>query len=334
MKLSREGKRFLLATLLIGIAAFNTGNNLIYLILSMMLSILLLSVLILKGNLSAVMLRVAQNRPAFANSPSDIDVTLSNGKKIPAYSLKVSLSGADKGAFFPKLTPLSQKSETLPVVYRRRGVYGYGDIFIESSFPFIFLLKRVSCKIDSRIIVYPEIKEVTEVISPASAEGYALPSGVRRGDEFSTIREFGYGDDWRRIHWKASAKSAKLMVTEYSSEEPRRLTVILDNLMPYDGESFEKAVSLAASVADRFLNEGFFVRLLTCGKVIPFGSGGEHLFKILDVLALIEGQKSWECPLFLGEEPAGLVMLILASERSRLKDLVPSADKVIYATDL
>jgi uncharacterized protein (DUF58 family) len=335
MKLSREGKRFFLAALLIGLAAFNTGNNLIYLILSMMLSILLLSVLLLRLNVKSLVLRVAQNRPIFVNSPSSVDVTLSNRKKIPAYSLRVSLSDRSKGtAYFPEITGSSEVSETIPVIYGRRGVYGYGDIFIESSFPFIFFLKRLLCKVDNRIIVYPEIKDVAEIIPNTAAEAYALPSGIHRGEELSMIREFRYGDDWRRIHWKASAKSAKLMVTEYSTEEPRKLTVILDDLVPYDGGTFEKAVSLAASVSDRFLKEGFFVRLLTCRKVIPFGSGSQHLFKILDVLALIEGQASWECPLSFGEEPQGLVMLILSSEHSRLNSLAAVSDMVIYATNL
>jgi len=335
MKLSREGKRFVLATLLIAVAAFNTGNNLIYLILSMMLSILLLSVLLLRINMKALILTIAQSQPIFANSPSSIDVTVLNRKKLSAYSLRVSLSDKNKGTVhFPEIPGSSEISETVPVVYNRRGIYGYGDVFIESGFPFIFFLKRLLCKVGNQVIVYPEIKDVAEVIPDTAMEGYALPTGIRRGEDLSTIREFRYGDDWRRVHWKASAKSAKLMVAEYSSEEPRKLTLILDNLMPYEPESFEKAVSLAASVSDRCLKEGFFVRLLTCKKVIPFGSGSEHLFKILDALALVEGQASWECPLSFGEEPQGIVMLILASEHSRMNRLIPVSDMVIYATNL
>ena len=40
---TREGRRFLIAVVLIGFAALNTGNNLIYLIFSMVLSISLIS---------------------------------------------------------------------------------------------------------------------------------------------------------------------------------------------------------------------------------------------------------------------------------------------------
>ena len=56
MRPTKEGKRFLLATLLIAVAAFNTGNNLIFLILAMMLSMILLSVVILRYNLKGLTL--------------------------------------------------------------------------------------------------------------------------------------------------------------------------------------------------------------------------------------------------------------------------------------
>jgi uncharacterized protein (DUF58 family) len=122
------------------------------------------------------------------------------------------------------------------------------------------------------------------------------------------------------------------MVMEYAAEEPRKLTIILDNLMPYDSELFEKAVSFAASISDRFLSEGYFVRLLTCGKVVPFGSGREHLFKILDVLAVIDGKDSWDC--HVSGEPEGSSILILNSEYSVLTRYMPASDMVIYAADL
>lgn len=69
------------------------------------------------------------------------------------------------------------------------------------------------------------------------------------------------------------------MIMEYSVEETKRLTVILDNLAPYDSKSFEKAVSFTASICESFLADGFFVRLLTCRKVFPFGAGRDHLLK-------------------------------------------------------
>jgi uncharacterized protein (DUF58 family) len=335
MKLSREGKRFSLVTVLIAVAALNTGNNLIYLILSMMLSILVLSILLLRINMKGLVLKVFQVQPVFANNPAYMSMTLSNKKRtIPSYSIKVSMPERIKGeAYFPKISGSSELSRTAAVVYKRRGIYRYGDFFIDSGFPFIFFSKRIMCKVDGDILVYPEIMEIDGIIPERTSEGYELSYlSTVSGDEFAKIREYRYGDDWRRIQWKASAKTEKLLVTEYATEEPKKLTVILDNLMPHSVKFFEKAVSVAASFSDRFLKEGYFVRLLTCKKVIPFGSGREHLFKILDVLAVIEGQRLWECP--VSDEPEGLKILILNSEHSPLHRFISNSNIVIYATAL
>jgi len=336
MKLSREGKRFVLATVLISGASLNTGNNLIYLILSMMFSIIILSIVILKVNIKGIKLGVLQEKPIFANSPADINITLSNKKKVPSYSVKVLMAEGSQGyAYFPKIPGLSHLSKTTSVFFPRRGKYGYNDIYFESSFPFIFFSERITAGVDGEVIVYPEIKEIDGIVPAIQNEKYETFQGkIGKSDSFSIIREFRYGDDYRNIHWKASAKTSKLMVKEYAYEEPRRITIILDNLRPYDNELFEKAVSFAASVSDRYLKDEFFVRLLTCRKIIPFGSGKEQLLRLLDVLALLEGQDSWECPVSFDLESPGLVMLILNSEHSQLCRLVPFSDTVIYAADL
>jgi uncharacterized protein (DUF58 family) len=337
MNVSREGKRFILATLLTALAAFNTGNNLIYLISSMMFSILVVSVVVLKMNLKGLILRVSPEYPVFAKVPAVLEIAVTNKKKnLPSYSVKVSLPEALAGeSYFPNIPAQAEPSQTVRVVYKKRGVYGFGDFYLSSSFPFIFLTQKVVSTVCGKVIVYPEITEVDAAITELTKEGDALPySGMKRGEEFSSIREFRYGDDRRNIHWKSSAKTARLMVSEYAAEEPKKLTVILDNLMPPDSRVFENAVSLAASFADRFLREGFYVRLFTCRKVVPFGSGSPHLYKILDILAEIKGHHSWECPLSSEAGTEGLLILILCSEGSPLQRFASLSDKVIYAFDV
>ena len=336
MKLTREGRRFVLAAILIFFAALNTGNNLIYLILSMMLSILILSVAVLRVNMTGLRLSTFHGEPIFANNPANVDILISNGKKIPSYSIRALLTEEGLGeAYFSSIPALSDISATIKVLYPKRGRYGGEDIFIKSQFPFIFLGKQIASGTANEIIVYPEIKDLERILPQSLHEQYdSTPLRTGGGESFVLVREFLYGDDWRKIHWKASAKTQKLMVKEYVTEDPRRLTVILDNLMPPDVRDFEKAVSVAASISDSFLREGFFVRLLTCRKMIPFGGGNEHLFKILDVLALVEGQDSWESPLSLERETPGIVILILNSERSLLRRFIPQSDLVIDAAHL
>jgi len=335
MKFTREGKRFFIATVLIAFAAFNTANNLIYLVFSMMLSILFLSIVILKWNLRGLTLKISHDKPLFANRISHMKIALANDKKyVASYSVRVLMpEKVDGKVYIPKVSFLSETEQDIPVRYERRGIYRYGDFIIESSFPFLFFRKRFHCRCEGEVVVYPEIKELDTGISELVNNRYE-PSQTRIGksDEFSTIREFRYGDDWRGIHWKASAKSAQFMVKEYASYEPKKITILLDNLKPLHEASFEKAVSLAASMTDRFLNEGYFVRLLTCRKMIPFGNRRDHLFKVLDVLAGVEGQDVWECPVSVDDE--GVHMVILSSEGSRLRRLITGNAMVIYASTL
>ena len=335
MRPTKEGKRFLLATLLIAVAAANTGNNLIYLILAMMLSILVISIIVLKINLRGLVLSFSVRYPVFANSGTIMKVSLFSRKKmIPSFSVHVNLPEGIAGqCIIPHILSASLVSQDINGIFRKRGIYRYGDFSISSSFPFILFTKKVKARVEGEIIVYPEIKDIDELIPEITGSGYdRYVTRHGTGDEFMLIREFRYGDSMRRIQWKASAKTGKLMVKDMGMDEPRLLTVILDNIKPLNKESFEKAVSFAASVAYKFIRIGFFVRLLTCKKLIPFGSGQEQLFKILDALALIDEEATWECPMM--HEMQGAGVLILKSEDSSLKKAASMCSMVINASDL
>ena len=86
------------------------------------------------------------------------------------------------------------------------------------------------------------------------------------GGEFHSLREYVPGDDLRRINWKASARSEDLVVRETSLEGVRRCTVVLDtSATQYDAESFERAVSAAASVTLSATTAGIGTRLVAPG---------------------------------------------------------------------
>jgi uncharacterized protein (DUF58 family) len=86
------------------------------------------------------------------------------------------------------------------------------------------------------------------------------------GGEFHSLREYVPGDDLRRINWKASARSEDLVVRETALEGVRRCTVVLDtNSAEYDPESFERAVSAAASVTIGAVAANIATRLVAPG---------------------------------------------------------------------
>jgi uncharacterized protein (DUF58 family) len=71
----------------------------------------------------------------------------------------------------------------------------------------------------------------------------------REGDEFRSLRDYSPGDDLRKVHWKASARSEELKVRDMDTTGSRSLTVVLDlDQGAYSADAFERAVTAAASI--------------------------------------------------------------------------------------
>lgn len=332
--MTREGKRFLLATGLIAVAAINTGNNLIYLIFSLMLSFVVLAILLLRMNLSRISLKASIDHPVFAGEQTYVSFTIKNGKRlIPAYSLRVTASGAAGPVSCAYIAPEDSVKKEIKITFKKRGLYSYDKFFAVSGFPFILFEKKMALEVAGEVLVYPALRDVKQFIEEISGlEGPGAGKTVGAGTEIHSIREFRYGDDWRNIHWKASAKSSGLMVKEYALTDIRKITIIIDNLLPSRKEVFEKTLSMAGSLAQYFLDAGYFVRVLSCKKVIPFGTGNEHLLKVLDILAMMQEEDALDCP--MSSDIEGFTILILKSGRSSFSRYSSSADTVIYADSL
>jgi uncharacterized protein (DUF58 family) len=117
------------------------------------------------------------------------------------------------------------------------------------------------------------------------------PSGM----EFYGMREFKAGDDLRRVVWRATARTGKLMVSEAEQGITDHLTLVLDTdrgSHSRDGdhsESFEYAVSAVASLGVRHLTEGYEVTTLVgAGPLTRPMRGGVSATVFLDVMARVD----------------------------------------------
>ncbi|MGE3687538.1 MAG: DUF58 domain-containing protein [Acidimicrobiia bacterium] len=114
----------------------------------------------------------------------------------------------------------------------------------------------------------------------------------RQGEEFRSLREYVAGDDLRRIHWRASARGEELKVRETEIQGTRTLAVVLDLLVTsHDPESFERAISAAASIVLSALESGRDVRFSTSEglDLSPTTTGFDAM---LEHLALVEPMRS------------------------------------------
>src|SRR5262245_7041064 len=85
-----EGLLFIVFLMIIAFAAWNNGNNLLYLVLSAMLAFLIAANMLARISLADVSIQLRFPDHIFTDEPANISVTLQNHKRLmPSYSLMV-----------------------------------------------------------------------------------------------------------------------------------------------------------------------------------------------------------------------------------------------------
>src|SRR5437588_1201560 len=119
-KISREGWIYFGGLLLVALAALNTGNNLLFLILACLIALILMSGILSSISLSGAQMRLLLPEHIFAGQPVRAFVELENQKlTLPSFSLRVEAvreKGAAPSAILgkPGYLPYLPKPERLP----------------------------------------------------------------------------------------------------------------------------------------------------------------------------------------------------------------------------
>ena len=299
LKFTREGRVFVLTTLGVGAAAVNTGNNLLYLVLGFLLSLIVLS-----GILSEVVLRrirVRRRLPAraFAGTPCLIELTLTNDKpRSPTYSVDVQDRAEDepneRRCYFLKVSPGQTEVGAYRRTPRRRGRLVLQGYRVSTRYPFSLFEKSRLIDDRAELVVYPELLPGER--PPRGQEGRGQESSTRRagmGLEVSGLRDYRPGDEARSIHWRRTASLGRMVVRERERDAARRLSLLIDNARPSSAdaawdEAFERAISRAARVAADALDDGLSVECRARGSRSPLVLAGSPPDPVFRFLALLE----------------------------------------------
>lgn len=328
LRVTANGWKFIGLTVVIGIAAVNTANNLLYLVFGLMLSFIITS-----GILSELMLRklsLERVFPAhlFVGQAAPVMVTVTNRKRLmSSFALRLEDATTDVAApgtaYLLKAPPRASISVTYPVTFTRRGVHQPGRIRLSSRYPFGLFRKSASfVEQTDDLLVYPEITPLSPAAIPqgAASVGDLVSAAKGQGLDLHSIREYAAGDSSGRIHWKSSAKLARLMTKEFHDDQRKRIAVVLDAALPPAPvpaaffQELEQAVSLAASYVMLLIQEQIQVQLITADSRSAFGDGQRHLFTLLRTLALFQPQAE--------QRPDNLTAVIRALDRSHTGRIV------------
>jgi uncharacterized protein (DUF58 family) len=127
-----------------------------------------------------------------------------------------------------------------------RGVYDFGKTHVYALGRFGFSSRRYSFEGAKQVPVYPSFLQMRKYELLALSNRLVMPGlkRVRRvgqNREFEQINNYVWGDDYRRINWKATARKAELMVNHYQDERSQQVFAVIDKgrnmQMPFDGLS-------------------------------------------------------------------------------------------------
>jgi uncharacterized protein (DUF58 family) len=350
IRFTSEGTRFLLFTLGIGLAAINTGNNLFYLLLAMMLSLIVVSGLLSEYCLRRLEFHRHVPDLIMANEPATLTISVTNrNRHLPSFSLRmrdvVEGQEVDRGLAIHVLPPQSSKLLSYPLLGTKRGWIRFDGIVVQTLFPFGLFLKKGRYSVEAHLLVSPPIKPlalrfVDELVN--EGQGAAL---TRRGDgsQLYNLRLYQPGDDSRAIHWVTTARTSQLIVRETEAEDQRRITVVLSTVAPVECEPlFERSVTFVASLLWQLTERAHPVRLIVGTEDSGLGSGSAHLMAMLRVLALCKrqspesdhiDQQGEYPPLTCEGEGAYTLAIVPWSDQATLTNPV-HADRVLHATQL
>ena len=207
-KLTREGGVYLAGIFVVALAALNTGNNLLFMVLGCLLAGVLVSGLLSRQVLSGIEVRLALPEHIFAERAVMAIAELHNSKQLmPSFSVSLvseekpkskknpQMNAAprilDRPIYFPHIPHQQTVRQDVELTFPRRGIYRQDVLGLRTKFPFGFLQKTRQIGSEIEALVYPAVHptgEFYEILPLLSGELESFQRG--RGNDLYGIRDY------------------------------------------------------------------------------------------------------------------------------------------------
>jgi uncharacterized protein (DUF58 family) len=224
---------------------------------------------------------------------SRITITNTGRGRAPSMVLADSVGELSIDTPVSALPPSGSQTTTTVLPTSQRGVLQVGPLRIHRSDP-LSLFRRVRDYGEVlQLRVHPKIVPVP--VPPVGLDRSLDGEGLNelRGDmQFDSLREYVPGDDVRRIHWRSSARSTRILVREHVDVCQPSTTILIDTrpCVWSDGANFEAAVAAATSLAVASASSGHPTQFGDFSDTWARSTGG--VSSMLDYATEIEQSKS------------------------------------------
>jgi len=260
------------------------------------------------------------------------------------------LPGYQVSRVISTLGPNQSRNFNSYTLLKNRGVVHLGPISITSGDPFGFFQSGKQIENRSVLLILPfyaSLSEITQHFGMLLGGNSLRKPSLETTPHAAGIREYLPGDPLNRIHWPSTMKRNQIMVKEFDQDPQTSVWIYLDahQMVHYSQEfkkenepedrlwllkkrtgyqlpcdSFEYAVSTAATLADFFVKQGRSVGLCCSGKnteILSSDKGERQLTKILELLTFIH--PDGDLPIFrfvesnIGYQNLGTTVIIITT---------------------
>ncbi|WP_436700201.1 DUF58 domain-containing protein [Nocardioides sp. BYT-33-1] len=131
-----------------------------------------------------------------------------------------------------RLAPGDRRRLSTPLLPRRRGDLRADGVTVRSWGPLGLVARQRTYDVPGAVRALPPFESRKHLPSRLARlrelDGRAAVRVRGQGTEFDSLREYVRGDDVRSIDWRASARSAHVVVRTWQPERDRRVVLVLD----------------------------------------------------------------------------------------------------------
>ncbi len=261
------GAIMLVLMAVVGFSAWNTGNNLLFLVLSFLVATMVVGFFAGRTSLKKLDVKMRFPETIFAGEKTPILLSVTNRKRLfPSFSVVAEVRGRERErsvtadeieAMLPAF--LAKRLSRPPTVRRTldhiiyvarnssiesrtehvfadRGRFLIKDFELSTRFPFGFFRhrRRLPAR-ETELIVFPAPMPFDDDSAETPLDTGKLVANKRgMGQDLLALRDYQQNDDLRRIDWKATARAQQMTVREFAAEDEMRVTVFLDPVVPKD----------------------------------------------------------------------------------------------------
>jgi uncharacterized protein (DUF58 family) len=176
----------------------------------------------------------------------------------------------------------------------RRGVQSIGPLVASVADPLGLVRRTWAIAETTHVVVCPRVHTITSPRRGGGGEPAAHADGPRAPaleplGEFLTLRTYEPGDDPRRVHWRATARTGELLVRQDEAASPGRVILVLDTRRTVHTEaSFETAVEVVASFGVQLRHDRTPIEVHTTAGVVLTRPGPNMVEMLLERLAAVD----------------------------------------------